>query len=134
VGRRNNNQAVTSLIARRSSASSNMLEGFARIANTAAQPVDIPVRATADATPLEVRKVHLEPRSSTGLVFHLPPGTVHFGVALESSDLLPLDDAAETAVEAAIRRNVVLVSDRPTPLAAALRSLPNADLSAETPS
>src|SRR5207245_3237303 len=56
IGTSANNQAVTAVAARQSSATSGKLEGFARVANFDARPVELPLHASADGTPLEIRQ------------------------------------------------------------------------------
>jgi hypothetical protein len=133
VGRSAADIALTSVVARRNTSSASVLEGFASIANHSTQPVDVPVHTTADGVPMETRVAHLEPDTDSQLVFSLPPGTARFGVSLDTGDVLPLDDSAETAVDGATRRHIALVGTPSTSLTAALRALPNVDVTVVSP-
>jgi hypothetical protein len=132
VGHRTDNQGVV-LVAARRGGGSGQLEGFARVANTASTAVDVSVRASADDVPIETRPVHLAPRSDSGMVFQLPPGTTRFGASIVPGDLLASDDAAQTSVESARQRRVLLVASATSPIAAALRAMPGVTLSVVEP-
>jgi Ca-activated chloride channel family protein len=124
---------LTSVVARRNTATANTVEGLVSIANNAPRAVDVPVHATADGVPLETRIAHIEAGAEVQVVFNLPPGTARFGVNLDTGDLLSLDDGADTTVESATRRKVALVGTPSASVAAALRALSYVDLTVVAP-
>jgi hypothetical protein len=133
VGTGGENQAVSSVSARRSAFGGQALEGFARVVNYADHPVQVSIDATADGVPLASRRVSLGARSQVEQTFSLPPAARRFGVRLAPGDALGVDDGAETSVDGSTRLSALLVSAHPLPLEPALRALPGLDVTVVAP-
>lgn len=108
-------------------------EAFARLINTAASPIGVRVSVTVDdgrGPPQQgTREVTLAAASSTPIGLPLPRGARTVQLRLDGHDALTADDAAWAVVPTPVRRHVLLVTnDAASPLALALRAIPNVTL------
>lgn len=125
------NQAITSLAARRNQLGE--AEVLLRVTNYSDAPAEVLLHISADGEALEGQRLQLPPRQADAWVFGgFPPRARLIEARLERQrgrDLLAVDNVAQTALEPAPLRKVLLVSERGTALERALRALPNVELS-----
>lgn len=119
------------------SCSSTACEAYARLVNTAARPVTTRLQALVDgAGPTQM--ITLPPNSAVPVGLSLPRSLLAAAHTVElrlaGGDPLPADDTAWAAVPLTIHRTALLVTnDAATPLAQALRAIPNLTLRTTTP-
>jgi hypothetical protein len=108
-------------------------EADARLVNTGRQAVTTRVTAAVDGAEL-TRSVTVPGHSAVPLKLALPAGSHLMSLRLDGHDALPADDTAWAVVPLPVRRTALLVTDDPTtPLAQALRAIPNLTLVVTTP-
>ena len=127
VGGGSDNQGITTLQVRLEP-SGLAQAAFVEIINDADHAVRLPMRLTADGTPLDQREVDLNARARTRLSLPLPVDARRVGVRLLGRDALPLDDVAETFAPGGPPRDVLLVGRASPSLRRALESIPSVRL------
>jgi Ca-activated chloride channel family protein len=132
IGTSQDNQAIVNLRVRRSFDGSNRYEGFARLFNYSAQPVEVPVRASADGIQIDAKRLTLRPRQPTEYIVSLNPSVKLFEVVIDRSDALKIDDYAQVVVPNE-DVDVTLVSGQPQVLEKALKAVPNVKLTVMRP-
>lgn len=110
VGTSSQNVGVSELTLRPMLGVANRHVAFVRVANYGDQPVDVPLRASADGILIQQRVLQLPARGASELTVDLPSGTRVFEAALDANDILKLDDQAQAIVGDERPLNVTLVS------------------------
>lgn len=132
IGFSSDNQAIVSVRVRRILDGSNRYEGFARVMNYHAVPVEVPVRAQADGIQVENKRLRIAARGSAELIVPLSQSVKLFEVNLERADALPLDNYAQVVVPNE-EVDLTLVSASPVFLERALKAVPNVKLTSIRP-
>jgi len=134
VGNSGRNVGVTELAVRPTLGTVGRNVAFIRVANFGDQPVEVPLKSSADGIVIEQRKLALPARGAAELTINLPTGTKVFEAALDARDILKLDDQAQAVVGEDRPLNVVLVSSNPFFWERALHAVPRIKLTRVRPS
>lgn len=132
IGLSDDNQGITALSVR-SPGDGGRARAFARVANSASRPIEVPVAALADGSHVDRQVVRLPARGEVELDFDLPPDAQSVELRLGREDALSLDDRAFAVVAARSPVDVLLVSDQPFFLERALRLQPDVQLRVVAP-
>ena len=133
IGLSGQNQGMTAVDVRPDLDGSGRWSAFARVANYADAPVQVPAVATADGLVLDTRELQLGPRGSSDLSFGLPVGIKAFALAIQPDGVFAGDDRVEIRVEGLHLRKVLLVSIDPGPMEKVLHALPGLQVSTVSP-
>lgn len=133
VGTSGDDRAVTGLTVSCLAGKKPSCEAYARLVNTGVRAVTTQITATVDgATVTQYLALPADGTRDVGLP--LPAGAHTVELSLAGHDPLAADDTAWAVVPRAVHRVVLLATDDPTsPLAQALRAIPNVTLRVTTP-
>ncbi len=115
------NSAITAFSTRRNADRQDALQAYARVENFGAATVEMELALERDDRLIDAQKLSVEPGQAGAAVFDLEPldqGVL--SVALRTTDALPLDDRAWTAIEPPARSRVLVVGPENEPLRFAL--------------
>ena len=127
IGTSGDNQGITAL-AVQPRGLDDRPAAFARVANFAARPAEVPVRALADGVAFDARRLALPARGYADLILSPPSDARLLEVRLGREDILALDDRAYAVLATRAPVDVLLVSDAPFYLERALRLRPDVRL------
>ena len=127
IGTSGDNQGITAL-AVQPRGLDDRPAAFVRVANFAAQPAVVAVRALADGVAFDARRLALPARGYADLILSPPSDVRLLEVRLDREDVLALDDRAYAVLAPRAPIDVLLVSDAPFYLERALRLRPDVRL------
>lgn len=128
VGSSGQNVAITELAVRPMLGTIGRNVAFVRVANFGDQPVEVPMKSSADGIVIEQRTLQLPARGAAELTINLPTGTNLYEASLDTHDILKLDDRAQAVVGVDRPLRVSLVSSNTFFWERALNAVPNIKL------
>jgi hypothetical protein len=131
VGGSASNQAITDLSAR-VEPGARAIDVFVELNNYDSRPVRASLQLLADDLPLATRSIDIPAQGRVPTTIAVPLEAARITARLTTRDALPLDDIAEVSLPSIRPRAVLLVSNGPSALERAVRSIPGARVVAGT--